>query len=231
MRSFTGRIIEIGWEPGLGSNAWIECTAGQPPEPGRYLLGWSPEAVDAPLATPLFACRYAENRFQSAGEMPREWEPGAPLQLRGAFGRGFTPPVRLRRAALAAIQTGPARLLPILHQALEWGGEVALFTNMPPPGLPSAVEINPLSALADALTWADYLALDLPLQALPLLKACLGDDRPPSALACPAQALVAAPMPCGGAADCGACAVKTRRGWKSACVDGPVFNLVDLLTF
>jgi NAD(P)H-flavin reductase len=36
-------------------------------------------------------------------------------------------------------------------------------------------------------------------------------------------------MPCGGVADCGACAVETRLGWKLACEDGPVFDLIDLL--
>jgi hypothetical protein len=27
---------------------------------------------------------------------------------------------------------------------------------------------------------------------------------------------------------CGVCAVKVKRGWKMACVDGPVFDLKDL---
>jgi NAD(P)H-flavin reductase len=37
--------------------------------------------------------------------------------------------------------------------------------------------------------------------------------------------LILAPMPCAGLAECGACAVPARSGWKLACLDGPVFDL------
>ena len=40
-----------------------------------------------------------------------------------------------------------------------------------------------------------------------------------------AQALVRTPMPCGALADCGVCTVRTSRGPKLACKDGPVFDL------
>jgi hypothetical protein len=96
-----------------------------------------------------------------------------------------------------------------------------------PAGLPAAVEVYPLSELPQALAWADFLALDLPLPSLPSLRGRLnlqGSRRLP----CPAQALLDLPMPCGGAADCGVCAVHTRTGWKLACREGPVFNLEEL---
>jgi len=44
-----------------------------------------------------------------------------------------------------------------------------------------------------------------------------------------AQVLVVTPMPCGGLAECGVCAFTTRRGWKMACKDGPVFDLSELI--
>ena len=47
-------------------------------------------------------------------------------------------------------------------------------------------------------------------------------------LAIPAQALVLGPMPCGGLADCGVCAVTTRSDWKLACKEGPVFDLEEI---
>ncbi len=124
---------------------------------------------------------------------------------------------------------GLARLQPLLTDALEKGAAVALFTDNAPPGLPSAVEVNPLETLNEALAWADYLALDLPASELPGLARRLGVERGLRHLPCPAQALVGLPLPCGGLADCGACAVETRRGWKLACQDGPVFDLIDLL--
>jgi hypothetical protein len=37
-------------------------------------------------------------------------------------------------------------------------------------------------------------------------------------------------MPCAGLAACGVCAVQTRRGWKLACVDGPVFDLKEIMS-
>ena len=102
---------------------------------------------------------------------------------------------------------------------------MALFTaGAPPGGLPSAIEVSPLSDLTEALAWPDELILDLPLDALSGLRRVLGlgpGDRPP----CRGQALVETPLPCGGLGDCGACAVPARRGWLYACKGGPVFDL------
>jgi dihydroorotate dehydrogenase electron transfer subunit len=134
----------------------------------------------------------------------------------------------LRRLALASLDESISRLQPLMQNALDQGAAVALFTDHPLPSLPSAVEANPLEALQEALTWADYLAVDLPPQTIPELSRLLGVERGPRALPCPAQALVHLPMPCGGLADCGACAIETRGGWKLACDDGPVFELIDL---
>ena len=93
--------------------------------------------------------------------------------------------------------------------------------------MPASYEINPLRLLPDALAWADFLALDAPLPRLAELRSLLG-LRPDQHLPCLAQVLVETPMPCGGVAECGVCAVPARRGWKLACQDGPVFNLDEL---
>ena len=45
----------------------------------------------------------------------------------------------------------------------------------------------------------------------------------------PSQVLVLTDMPCGGLAECGVCAVDLKRGWKLACMHGPVFALSELL--
>lgn len=191
-------------------------------------MAWSPEDADAPLATPLFATRIEAEGFLAAPPAPTIWEPGSALQLRGPLGRGFAPPGNLRRLALASLG-GIDRLQPLLLTALDQGAAVALFTEHPAPGLPSAVEVNPLEMLREALTWADYLALDVPFQEIPRLVQILGLEPTGRALPCPAQALVKLAMPCGGLADCGACGVETRGGWKLTCSDGPVFDLMDLL--
>jgi NAD(P)H-flavin reductase len=229
MRIYEGVVREVGWQSGSARSAWIECPRAAVPAAGRYLMAWSPEQPEAPLATSLFAARVEPQGFLAAPPVPAAWEPGTALQLRGPLGRGFSPPGSLRRLALAGLGEGIARLQPLLTDALEKGAAVALFAGQAPPGLPSAVEVNPLETLNEALAWADYLALDLLAPTLPDLSRLLGVERGVRALPCPAQALLQMALPCGGLADCAACAVETRRGWKLACQDGPVFDLLDLL--
>jgi hypothetical protein len=125
---------------------------------------------------------------------------------------------------------GIARLLPLAIQALEENAAVTLFASAPLPDLPLSVEAYPLEAAAEAMRWADFLVIEVPLEELPALRDLLGlvpGERPPI----PGQALIMAVMPCAGLADCGVCAVITGgRSWKMACKDGPVFDLKDLLT-
>lgn len=247
MRIYEGRVVELVWrgEPGVG--AWIECPAAAIPAPGRYLMAWAPPlAGNAPeagaassdlLATPLFASAMspepalegAPPGFLAAPSLPHAWQPGTALQLRGPSGGGFSPPGNLRRLAAAALGESAERLLALLYPALRREIAAALFSDAPPPDLPSALEVRPLSELSDALVWADFLALDLPLEALPRLRKSLNLQPGNNSLPCPAQALITTAMPCGGLADCGACAVETRRGWRLACKDGPVFEVSDLL--
>jgi dihydroorotate dehydrogenase electron transfer subunit len=189
------------------------------------------------LATLLFASAIASEPgledaplgFLAAPSLPPLWQPGTALQLRGPLGRGFSPPGNLRRLAAAALGESAERLLALLYPALAREIAAALFSDAPPPGLPSALEVRPLSELPEALAWADFLALDLPLEALPRLRQSLGLEPSANSLPCTAQVLVTAAMPCGGLADCGACALETRRGWKLACKDGPVFDVSELL--
>lgn len=134
---------------------------------------------------------------------------------------------------MVALGDTAARLEPLIPAALGQEAAVALFSDALLPSLPSAVEAYPLSALSELLPWADFIAVDLPLAALPNLRKRLasgsdGEVKPDSHLHCPAQALALAPMPCGGLGECGVCAVPAHRSWKLACLDGPVFNLNEI---
>jgi hypothetical protein len=149
------------------------------------------------------------------------------LALRGPLGQGFSLPENARRVALISLAETPARLLPLASQAVNEQLAVALFTDAPLIGLPAALEIQPLAALSEALTWADFIAIELPLGSLPELRQRL-DMSAADRLPCPAQALIITPMPCAGMAECGACAVPAMRGWKLACREGPVFDLNEL---
>lgn len=227
MGAFSGWISEIQIDERGEATAWIQCPQGRPPAAGQYLMAWASEDLFAPLATPLFASEITQHSFRTAPPIPKAWQPGTQLSLRGPNGHGFEMPERTRRLALAALGDSASRLLPLASDALQADRAVTLYTNASLPSLPAAVEVYPLESLPEALTWADFLALDLPVELLVGLRRLLSCDIG-EPLPCPAQALLSGPMPCGAASACGACALPARRSWKLACQDGPVFALDEL---
>lgn len=219
-----GRIRELRLDSLGQTQAWIECPDSLTPNPGQYLLARAIEEDASPLATPLFPSELPGMGFWTATPIPYYWLPGTQLELRGVLGHGFTGFSGARRVALISISSTPACLLPLVSVTCKLGASVTLFANQTPSDLPACLEIYPLASFPHLLNWPDYLALDLPIDELPRLRTILG-LHPHQLIPCPAQALISTPMPCGGLADCGACAVPTRRGWKLACTDGPVFDL------
>lgn len=226
MRMHSGWIREIRIDSKGAASAWIACSESAVPVAGAYVLGSEERDV---LPVPLFLEASVAEGFIAAPPLPRSWEPGLSLDLRGPLGRGFNMPQGLSRLGLAAFGDTASRLLPLIEQGLRRGAAVALFTDIPVTDLPSAVEVSPLASLPDALAWADFLALDLPLERLAELDGSLGLTGQRQLL-CVGQVLLMAPMPCGGRAECGVCAVQIGRNWKLVCKDGPVFNLEELLT-
>jgi hypothetical protein len=121
--------------------------------------------------------------------------------------------------------------MPLAAAGLSSGKAVTLFANAQslPDALPYplALEVLSLNDLASALAWADYLAIDAPLAEIDTLRQALG-LQPGAYPAPPTQVWIEAAFPCAGLAECGACAVRTRQGWKLACHDGPVFDFKEL---
>ena len=93
--------------------------------------------------------------------------------------------------------------------------------------LPAEVEVQPLSALADVLNWADYIGLDTARENLLRLGERLVEWKHAQAIR-EAQVLIRTAMPCGGVAECGVCAVGIKSGWRLACKDGPVLDWREL---
>lgn len=205
--------------------AWIRCDSGLLPEPGQYLLGRDPQDSEAALAAKLFPGQITDQGFLAL-DFPRHVEPGTELELRGPLGRGFRLPNSVQRLALVAFAGGPDYLLPLAENALDRHTAVALFCDPPYPSLPSSIEISPLASLTEIWGWADFLVIELHLEALPNLRDLLGARTTFSNLS--GQVLLRTSMPCGGIAECGVCAVAQGRGWKYACRDGPVFDLHTL---
>jgi hypothetical protein len=231
MQNYVGNLSEFQLSVDGKKTGRITCPDKAIPGPGQYLLAHASDDMDTTVAEVLYSSEQEpgsgriRGSFLAAPSIPENWQLGIHLHLRGPLGKGFRLPASIRNLALATLSDTPSRLLPLLAYA----DNIALFTSsLSFSPLPSSIEINPLNELRDALHWADFLALDVPIERLPELPQILGLTQDPY-LPCPAQALVITPMPCGGLADCGVCAVATRKTYQLACKDGPVFDLKELL--
>lgn len=222
-----GRVREIRLGASGHTQISIACPAGAIPRPGQYLLAAEQDHRDAILSTPCFAIEASNLGFWAAPLYAVAWSPGTALDLVGPLGHGFDLPGNIQRLGFVALGETVSRLMPLVYQAVHARTAMTLFTDLDLPMLSAAVEVYPLASLPEALDWPDYLALDLPLGRLDELRGVLGLAEG-AILPCPAQVLVTTPIPCAGLAQCGACAIPSRRGWKLVCEDGPVFDLTSL---
>jgi NAD(P)H-flavin reductase len=224
MHTGTGRIVELLLEDECLYGR-ISCAPSLVPAPGQYLLAG--RGSDSLLPVPLFHTDSAPQGFICP--VPETWKPGDLLSLRGPLGRGFSLPISARKVGLVAFDCPPSRLHGLVALALRQNASVVLLCDSSADHLPDEVEVQPLSAL-DAITqWADFLALDVDRENIRKLVERLEDGKPGMAWQ-HSQILVRAPMPCGGIAECGICALTTNSEWKMACKDGPVFNLTTFST-
>jgi hypothetical protein len=119
------------------------------------------------------------------------------------------------------------RLKGLIGPALGQGAAVVLVSDTDGEHLPVEVEVQPFAALDEVLAWADYAAFDVSRESLPGLRETLGGVKQVP-VARDVQVLVRTPVPCGGIAECGVCAVTLRSSPKLACKDGPVFGLMEI---
>jgi NAD(P)H-flavin reductase len=217
-----GTITELLLSHGLPT-ARVACAPGLVPSAGQYTRAHE-EGSPAPLADVLFVLRPDAEGFVCAPPIPKEWRPGSRLSMRGPLGNGFALPPAAKRVALIVAANAPARLLALISPAFRGGASITLVCDDPPDDVPLQVEVQPWRTVADVCRWSDYAAFDVEREDLPEMLKRLGNDGR-RFLGGEGQALVRTPMPCGAMADCGVCTVRTRRGPKLACKDGPVFNL------
>jgi NAD(P)H-flavin reductase len=222
MHMGNGSITELILEDGCRF-VRISCPEKLVPVPGQYLL--ASDDSGTPLPVPIFYTDSAPGGFiATPGDA---WQPGDELCLRGPLGRGFAVPVSARKVALIAYDDAPSRLRGLIRPALKQDASVVVVTYSSGDGLPDDVEIQPLSAMEEIVKWADFIALDVSRENMPkLMGKLLGMHQLESVNE--AQILIRTPMPCGGIAECGVCAVVTKSTWKLACKDGPVFDLREI---
>lgn len=231
METGQGQVLELLLADGC-RHARVACSSGLIPSPGQYLL--ASDGSDTPLPVPLFYTDSAPDgfirrtpSFVAAAPVPDSWHPGMELALRGPLGRGFALPLSARKIGLVAFDDSPARLKGLIQPALKQEAAVVLVCSSLPDSLPDDVEVQPLSALPELVDWADYLACDVSRANLPQLRKQMGKLNQLAAGEA-AQVLIHTPIPCGGVADCGVCAVRLKSEWSLACKDGPVFRWGEL---
>ncbi len=223
MKTAKGKLAEIY----LDGSARMICPPDLIPAPGQYLHAHA-DGSNMPLPVPLFpSLFFPPDGFRTAPGIPPLWQPGETLFLRGPIGHGFSLPPSARKIALVAFDSTPARLQGLISPALQQKAEVVLFCDAVITDLPEVVEIQPVKTLPGNLPWADYAALDVDRVSLNQLKELLGGSGQ-AAVRMEAQILIRAPMPCGGIADCGVCALTIRHDMRLICKEGPVFDLMDI---
>ena len=224
MHTGKGQIIETMLEDGQ-CLARLACPANLIPTAGQYLL--ASDASDSPLPVSLFYTDSASEGFLAAPPIPETWMPGLVVSLRGPLGRGFAIPASARRIALVAFDDSSMRLRGLIRLALKQGAAVVVVSDLAVGNLSDEVEVQPISALAEVMAWADYAAFDVARENLLRLKERLGvKNQLPAAPE--AQILIRTAIPCGSVAECGVCAVSLKSEWQMACKDGPVFDLREI---
>jgi len=226
MHTGKGRVLELILENEL-RHARISCPADLIPSPGQYLLAGTASSLD-PLPVSLFSTESTLQSFTACAPIPETWTPGTEITLHGPLGHRFTLPVPARKVALVPFEASSSRLKSLILPALKQGAGVVLVSESNEDHLPDEVEVQPFSALDEILAWADFIAFDILRENLSGLRERL-EDTSQVLVKKEAQVLVYTPVPCGGVAECGVCAVNLKSGWKMACKDGPVFDLREIL--
>ena len=216
-----GQVVELILENGF-RHARISCAGELIPSPGQYLLAGTASPL-TPLPVSLFSTESTLKGFTACAPIPENWTPGTEIILRGPLGHGFTLPLSARKVALVAFDDSPARLRELMRRALHQEVAVVLVCDTSEIQLPNEVEVQPLSTLGDVAAWADYIAIDVAREKLVGLKEMMRGQNQTSNKS-ETQVLIRTPLPCGGIAECGVCAVTLKSGWKMACKDGPVFD-------
>ena len=199
------------------------------PEPGQYLGCQRVDDSSVPLTTQLFRI-IGDEGILNLSPIPQSWQPGDQLLVTPPQGHGFSLPRDARRLALLPYKVSPTRLLSLVNGALAQNASILLFCEtIPDPEimtrLPSIVEVNQISTLLENLDWPDFLAADLARDDLEGISGLFSQESSNME----GQVLVRTPMPCRGLGECGVCTVRTKKGWKYACIDGPVFPLKEIL--
>ncbi len=175
--------------------------------------------------------------------------PGSTIDVLGPLGKGWQVDSTIRTVALVGVAAAAPPLFALAHAMVARGAAVTVLIGAPsrevaPPPflLPPAAEYNVAQSKAFAaaavallddnlLRWADMLAIALPREYWAKVAQRVNQVRIRWSREF-AQAAVLDPVDCSLACCvgvCGVCQVETRHSTRLACVDGPIFDLRDLV--
>lgn len=202
-------------------------------------------ATDAQAGTCQLLVARTDPAFAFVSALSR----GAHLDVLGPLGQGWTIDGAARMLALLGTATHAAALFALAHGAVGRGLSVSVLLgtdetlSAPEPFLlPAAAEYNvavgtsadsaALSLLDEqVLRWADQVAVALPQTQLSAVAQRVRNVRLQWSRGF-AQAALLHPDDSGLACCvgvCGVCAIETRQAARLACIDGPIFDLRDLV--
>lgn len=190
---------------------------------GQIWLGVYDPLVEL-LPTVLVPGMAEKGEWLLAGSIPVGWQPGMQLRLRGPLGHGFTLPRSVRRVAFVSLDERVHMLIPLMYHAIGRAAEVVYCGIRSPLHLPEQVEVFALHQWEEWWKWADYVAVQGTLSAAAVffkkieIKYSLRNRQ--KAL----EVMIRQPFFCGGMAECGVCAVPSRKGWLLICQNGAVLD-------
>lgn len=198
-------------------------------------------AIDQPTGTCNLLLAPDDPAYSFLGNQPR----GAALDLLGPIGHGWTIEPAVRTIALVGAADAAASLFALAQRSTARGLSVTVLIgadarlSAPAPFLlPAAAEYNvgqgtdaataALALLDDQLVrWADLIAIALPPAHWSTIAQRVRNIRLQWNRNF-VQAIALPPLAC-CVGVCGVCAIETRHAPRRACVDGPVFDLRDLI--
>jgi dihydroorotate dehydrogenase electron transfer subunit len=256
---FYGEIVQVEPVMGDSVLTTFEAPAWavRAARPGQFIqvLSRDPRATDPLLRRPYSIYR-ADEGSETMTVLVRpygrgsvwlcEQQVGTVLDLMGPLGRAFEVRPKTHHLLMVAGGVGAAPLLMLAEDAVRRGKQVAYLMGaqndealLPSTQLPEEVEYVVATIdgsrghtgfvtdlVPDYLGWADQVFSCGPEPMFRSLREVVHrnrlGDRPD------VQMAVERPMACGIGA-CLGCVVETRHGMKTACVDGPAFDMDELL--
>lgn len=206
--------------------------------PGQLALVRDPATIDPYLRRKAWLYQVNGERvtftLSTCDSLVSQWRTGDTLDLLGPVGRTLEFAPNAQHVLLIGEGTRVAALLPMAQQAIQENRAVVLFsrTNSKDDAFPAhlllpEIEYHTGGDLpgGDLITWADAIVANGSDQLYSELKDGIRAARYRLERGL-ARVLFDEQIPCGTGA-CYACAVKTARRVRLACVDGPAFDLMD----